>query len=108
MYMIETIQKHGKYMYTYYQNTHTLQNPHIHTPAHYKTRTYTHPNITKPTNTYTPTLYKTHTYINHILQNKLKQPQYKLHTNRSAHFSQEITFSMLRIERFGLGLMLKP
>jgi hypothetical protein len=29
--------KHGKYKYTYYQNTHTLQNPHIHTPTHYKT-----------------------------------------------------------------------
>ena len=26
--------------YTYYQNTHTLQNPHKHT--HYKTHTYTH------------------------------------------------------------------
>ena len=26
--------------YTYYQNTHTLQNPHAHT--HYKTHTYTH------------------------------------------------------------------
>jgi len=35
--------KHSKYKYTFYQNTDTLQNPHIHT-----------------------------------LQNKLKQPQYKL------------------------------
>jgi len=24
-------------MYTYYQNTRTLQNPHIHTPTYYKT-----------------------------------------------------------------------
>jgi hypothetical protein len=31
--------KHSKYRYTYYQNTHTLQNPHIHTPTHYKTTT---------------------------------------------------------------------
>jgi len=23
--------KHSKYKYTYYQNTHTLQNPHVHT-----------------------------------------------------------------------------
>jgi len=29
--------KHSKYKYTYYQNTHTLQNPDIHTPTHYKT-----------------------------------------------------------------------
>jgi hypothetical protein len=29
--------KHAKYKYTYYQNTHTLQNPHLHTPTHYKT-----------------------------------------------------------------------
>ena len=34
MYVNETIQKHSKYKYTYYQNTHTLQNPHIHTPTH--------------------------------------------------------------------------
>jgi len=25
--------KHSKSEYTYYQNTHTLQTPHIHTPA---------------------------------------------------------------------------
>ena len=45
MYIKETIQKSSKYKYTYYQNTHTLQNAH----------TYT-------------------------LQNKLQQPQYKIHT----------------------------
>jgi hypothetical protein len=28
--------------YTYYQHTHTLQNPHTHTHTHYKTHTYTH------------------------------------------------------------------
>ena len=38
--------------------------PHITKPAH------THPHITKPTHT--------HSYI---LQNKLKQPQHKIHTN---------------------------
>jgi len=37
------------------------------TPIHYKTHKYTHPCITKPTHTHT-----------HTLQNKLKQPQYKL------------------------------
>jgi hypothetical protein len=49
--------KHGKtsvrVQYTYYQNTHTLQNTHTHT--HYKTHTYTH-----------------------TLQNNIKPPQYKL------------------------------
>ena len=40
----ETTQKHSKYKYTYYQNTHTIV----------KTHTYTH--ITKPTYTHTYTL----------------------------------------------------
>jgi hypothetical protein len=35
----------GRVQYTYYQNTHTLQNPHKH--AHYKTHTHTHTHITK-------------------------------------------------------------
>jgi len=48
MYINETIRKHSKYKYTYYQNTHTLQNPHIHTPTHYKPHTYTHPQIHTP------------------------------------------------------------
>jgi len=26
--------KHSKYKYAYYQNTHPLQNPHIHTTTH--------------------------------------------------------------------------
>ena len=82
--------------------THT--HPHTHIPTHYKTPTYTHAH----THTHTPTHYKTHTYTHLILQNNLIQPQYKLHTNTDGHFSEEITFSMLRIERYGLGLMLKP
>jgi len=28
--------EHSKCKYKYYQNTHTLQNPHIHKPTHYK------------------------------------------------------------------------
>jgi len=47
------IQKHSKYKYTYYQNTHT------NTPTHYKTYIYKHPHITKPTLTHTLTYYKT-------------------------------------------------
>ena len=37
--------------YTYYQNTHTLQNPHKHT--HYKTHTYTHARARTHTHTHT-------------------------------------------------------
>jgi hypothetical protein len=48
-------------MYTHYQNTHTI----IKTA----TQLTKHPHITKRTHTHT-----------HILQNKLKQPQYKVHT----------------------------
>jgi hypothetical protein len=35
------------------QNTHILQIPHIHTPTHYKSHTYTHPHITKQVKTTT-------------------------------------------------------
>jgi hypothetical protein len=58
--------KHSKYMYTYYQNSHTLQNPHIHTHTH--THTHTHPHIT----------------------NKLKQPQYKLKQTQYKIYPNEI------------------
>ena len=72
--------------------THTIQNPHIHMPSHYKTHTYTpthyksHTHNTHP-HIHTLTHYKTHTYTHphitkpphnahtHTLQNKLKQPQ---------------------------------
>jgi len=61
--MNETVQKHSKYKYTYYQNTHTIVTTpthyKTHTYTHYKTHAYTHPHITKPTHTHT-----------HILQNK--------------------------------------
>ena len=44
------------------------------TSTHYKTHTYTHPDITKPPHTHA-----------HTLQNKLKQPQYKIHTKLNSH-----------------------
>ena len=63
IYINETIQihstnntKHSKYKYLYYRNAHTLQNPHIHTPTHKKTNTYTRPHFTKSTHTHTHTL----------------------------------------------------
>ena len=34
--------KHSKYKYTYYQKTQTLQNPHLHSPIHYKTSQNNH------------------------------------------------------------------
>ena len=55
IYINETIQKHSKYKYTYYQNTHTSQNQHIHTPTLYKIHTYTHTHFTKSTHIHTPT-----------------------------------------------------
>jgi hypothetical protein len=66
MYINETIQKHSKYKYTYYQNTHTLQTPHI----------------TKPIHT-------------HTLQNKLKQPQYKIHTKLDSAAFDRLKHKML-------------
>jgi hypothetical protein len=38
-YTNETKQKHSKYKYTYFQNTHTI----VKTLTHYKTQAYTHP-----------------------------------------------------------------
>jgi hypothetical protein len=60
MYINDTIQTHStnnKYKYTYHQNNPQLSK---------------HQHITKPTHTRT-----------HTLQNKLQQPQYKLHTNHN-------------------------
>ena len=54
IYIKETIQKHStnntkhsKYMYTYYQSTHTI----VKTPIHDKTHTYTYSHITKQVKT---------------------------------------------------------
>ena len=58
MYVKETIQKHSKYTYTYYQNTHKLQKSHIRTPTHYKTHIYTH--LPPHTPTYNKTSYNSH------------------------------------------------
>jgi hypothetical protein len=51
MYINETIQKHSKYKYTYYQNTHTI----VKTHTHYNTPTHTHTqsHITKQVKTTT-------------------------------------------------------
>jgi len=47
----------------------------------YKNTVNTSTHITKtPTHTHTDTLQNLHVH-NHILQNKLKQPRYKMHTN---------------------------
>jgi hypothetical protein len=59
--------------YTYYQNTHTLQN--LHTYTHTHTHAPTRPHVTKPTHTHTHKHTHTHT---HTLQNNIKSPQYKL------------------------------
>jgi len=66
------MQKHSKYKYTYYQNTHKYTHPHItkliHTHTHAHTHTYTH--IHTHTHIHIQTYTYTHTH--HILQNKLK------------------------------------
>jgi hypothetical protein len=72
--MNETIQKHstnntkhGKYKYTYYQNTHTLQNPPTHPRTHARTQTHTD-----------------------TLQNKLQKPQYNLKQTQYKIYPNEI------------------
>ena len=83
--------------YTYYQNTHTLQNPHkhthykTHTNTHYKTHTNTH--ITKPTQT-------------HTLQNPHKHTYYKTYTN--THITKQILWHEFSLNNnfFQTGLSL--
>jgi hypothetical protein len=53
--------KHSTYKYTYYHNTHTLQNPHIHTPTHYKSSQNKHSTRSSTSNSH----------------NTIKYPQYK-------------------------------
>jgi hypothetical protein len=64
-----------------YKNTVNTSTHITRTPTHYKTHTYVHPHITNPY-IHTPTHYKTHPYTHshNTNQDKLKQPQYKMHT----------------------------
>jgi len=63
-------------------HTHTLQNPYIHTPTHYKTHAYTHPCIKNP-HIHTPTYYKTRTYTHPHITNKT-------HTYTQLHITNAI------------------
>jgi len=64
---LSQIKKNLRVQYTYYQNTHTLQNPHKHT--HNKTHTHTH---------------------THTLQNNIKPPQYKLKQTQCKIYPTEL------------------
>jgi hypothetical protein len=93
------MKKHGKtsvrlrktsvrIQYTYYQNTHILQNPHKHT--HYKTHTYTH-----------------------TLQNNMKPPQHKLkqnayRKNNTIGRKKSTWFLMLLIYRYNTPFLTGP
>jgi hypothetical protein len=76
--------------YTYYQNTHTLQNSHKNT--HYKTHTYTH---------------------THTLQNNIKPTQYKLKQNayrksKTMGRKNSTKFLMLLIHRYSTPFLTGP
>ena len=81
--------------YTYYQNTHTLQNLHTHRHTHthtyaYTLQTHTHTHTHAHTNTYAYTL-QTHTHTHtHTLQNNIKPPQYKLKQTQCKIYPNEI------------------
>jgi len=92
---VHLLTKHPDARSAKHQNSLNCQKTPTYTHTHYKTHTYTHPHITKPTHTlthtlqnphiHTPTDTLTHTSLNphthnHTLQNKLKQPQYKIRT----------------------------
>jgi hypothetical protein len=70
--------------YTYYQNTHTLQNPHKHTnyKKHAHTHTHTHTHIAKPTQTHKLQNARSNTHIT-----KPKQT----HKLQNAHTNTHIT-----------------
>ena len=67
--MNETIQKHSKYKYTYYQNTHTIV-------------LSKHPHITKPTHTHTNTLTHPHIIPRCILEERVSDTEEKMHSVR--------------------------
>jgi hypothetical protein len=73
---LSQVKKNLRVQYTYYQNTHILQNPHKHT--HYKTFTNTH--ITKQTHTHITKPSQAHT-----LQNPHKHTHYKTNTHITKH-----------------------
>ena len=109
---VQTIQKYNKYKYTYYQNTHIVQNrtcTHPHITKHTHTHTHTLRNTHTPTHTlqsphiHTPTNYKTHTYTHphitkpththtHILQNPhIHTPTYyKIHTYTHPRITKQV------------------
>ena len=65
---------------------HTLQNPHIHTPTHYKTHTYKHPHIIKPTHTHTQTLQNPHIHTpTHYKSHTYTQPHITKPTHTNTH-----------------------
>jgi hypothetical protein len=68
--------------YTYYKNTHTLQNLHTHTCPHITKPTHTHPHITKSTHTHTHahTLQSPHTHPHITKQYKTTIVQIKTNT----------------------------
>jgi len=59
---LSQVKKNLRVQYIYYQNTHTLQKPHTHT----------------------------HTHTQHILQNNIKPPQYKLKQTQYKLYPNEI------------------
>jgi uncharacterized protein YqfB (UPF0267 family) len=70
---VKLIKTSVRVQYTYYQDTHTLQNRHKHT--YYKTHIYIH--------------IHTHTHT-HTLQNNIKPPQYKLKQTQYKIYPNEI------------------
>jgi hypothetical protein len=90
---LSQVKKNLRVQYTYYQNTHTLQKPHIHTHTLQNPHIHTHTHITKPTHTHTHTHIHTSTptptHI-HTLQNNIKPSQYTSKQTRYKIYPNEI------------------
>jgi len=87
---LELRKKHGKpsvrVQYTYYQNTHTLQNLHTHSPTHTThTTSHTHSPTHTPTHTHTNTA-PAHTHTRQHTQSLLTHTHTHTHPRASTHY----------------------
>ena len=90
---MEQYKKNCKYKYTFFQtSTQLSKHPHINTHSHIKIPINTHTHTLQKPHIHTPTHYKSHTYTTHTLQN----PQYThTHTLQNSHVMKSAKLNLL-------------
>ena len=85
--------------YTYYQNTHTLQNPHKH--KHYKTHTHTHTH----TRTRARTHARTHTHTHTHISKQYKTSTVQIKTNTVQDIPKWNSHNIIKCPQYKVTLM---